>query len=524
MSDNSRPFPSSIEFGTIQTRNCTYDSKYWTQLEALYAGGKDLLKDKDVLESVFPQQPYEQTDIYDRRKSRAIYISYPGEIIDHIVSHLTAKPIQVEVKNDSDGFYREFFEDVSPAGGNRMSLNHLLRKQVTKALVCKTAWTLLDFPPQQTAGAELASEAAQREAGILDGYAVAIDPKNVIDWEEDANGELVWAKLQYEERDRSFDGQSDEIRRTWIVYRLKDWAKYEIVFKVDNEPGADEPVPLIQSDDHSFGRVPLLRMEVPDGLWAMNKLDSIARAHLNHVSSLYWFMGLCLHPQLYEFLAEDTCLGGDISEDANRANSQPRGIGYTQVRAEKDDARFVGPDPAPFHAASAALKDLRDEMHRVTHQMALSFDNSASSLRRSGDSKSQDKRDSAVILNALGVLIHEFTIKLYETLSNGRGDKIEITISGMEDFDEAHFSSSVQEAAVLESVPIPSKTFHHRYKLNLAKAALGHTVDSESMAKISQELEANLPDTFEDKQQGEVQKQGTAQDSSSETDSTGDIE
>jgi len=491
--DAVRAFPSSIEFGTLESTHPEYDSGYWQKLRAFYAGGKELLQDPELMQIIFPPHMQEREDVYMERKHRAFYINYPGEILDHIVASLSSNPVQAEPTKPVESFYDVFFNDVSFPGGEKKPLNTHLTDQILTALQCGVAWTLVDLPPiiELFAQEELMSEEAQREMGGLDAYAISIDPESVFDWEETPSGEFVWVKTAVVHREHSFVGGSDILRIDYTIYRPDDWGKYSISYSEDNPPREKQPIQLVETGPHTFGRVPLLRLKLPDGLWAMNKLESIAREHFNKRNALAWAEYKSLFPQMYEFEDPDTledCDGGETG----RSTTQVRGQGYIQTRAAGDRAEFIGPDSAPFSAALNSIKDLRDEMHRIMHQMALSFDNGPLALRRSGDSKAQDKRDAVVVLGALGKIVRDHAKLMYETISIGRGDDIEWSIGGMDKFDDIDKVETLEEAKELKEVIIPSNKFKTAFTFNVVRAVLKDTVDDETLEDIRGELESGF--------------------------------
>jgi hypothetical protein len=158
---------------------------------------------------------------------------------------------------------------------------------------------------------------------------------------------------------------------------------------------------------------------------------------------------------------------------------------------EKDNAEYVAPDSEPYRVAMEFLNHLRDEMHRVLSMMAMSVDNSGAALKRSADSKQVDQQQSATILRDLGRRCREHGELIYETVSDGRADDKAWVGQGMDQFDEVSMDSFVNEAALLETVPIPSPTYKALYKFELARRALPGATDDQ-LEQIMDELQANI--------------------------------
>ena len=205
--DITRGFPASIPYKTIQAVHHDYDSDYWAECRALYSGGRELLGDDEMMKRVFPPHLHEADHIYNERVQRAFYISYPGEILDHIVASLGTRPVQVTSTEQHDEFYDTFFSDVSSGGGKRTSINTLVSQQVLTALQCKRSWTLVDLPELSSIGHEIITEADQMAAGALNAYALALDPEIVFDWEVSPDGELLWVKVCVEKQEKGCSKQ-----------------------------------------------------------------------------------------------------------------------------------------------------------------------------------------------------------------------------------------------------------------------------------------------------------------------------
>lgn len=525
--------PTSVKFEIFKQRHVDYMGAYWKRCRALYKGGASLLEDKEVLRAVMPQHNKEDKAVYEERLKRAFYIPYAGSIIDKIASELIGKPLTLTLgdgeirdsdggeskpSSDSDNFYSDFFTDVSRPGGVKQSLNQLARDQVLTALVTGRAWTLVDLPPAPEAG--YANRVAQEQAGALEAYACAIDPEAVIDWEQDEAGAMQWAIVQetINRRDGIASGR-DRVTMRFRYYLPDSWAIYEISYSVKEKPQGpsdSDDVVLVAKGQHSFGQVPLIPLALPPGLWAMSRLEAIARAHMNQRNALSWGQLKALFPVPVLYAAPPNPMD-PTSEDTSRA-LQPHGPGYMTVLSAGskdstgDKLEYFTPDAAPFQVAAADLSVLRDEMHRVLHSMAQSVDNSGAALQRSAESKSVDAQAACAILRALGVMLREHFTVVLEAVASGRQDPdLEFTLKGMDTFDEVSLTDLVNDAVLMESVNIPSATFQKKFKLKLVKIALGAEATDEEMAQIEKELDSSLTqDTYVMAQEAEIAGHDTA--------------
>jgi hypothetical protein len=479
-------------YKVFRVRHPEYDAGYWRRCFALYAGGKTLLGDRALMKDVFPPHLHEEDFVYQERVKRAYYIPYPGEIIDSIVACLFGEQLTVTAEPAPHPFYADFLADVSPPGGKTTTINELLKEQVTQALCKKRTWTMVDLPRGGPPEA-YDSVAEQERDGVLDAYACVVHPECVVDWECDETGELMWALVRHEIRKRAalVDGR-DMITEEYTYWTRTNWERYAITYKVDKPPQDGDEVPSVGTGPHTFGVVPLVPFELPDGLWAMGKIESMAAAHLNKRNALTWAEYKSLFPVLAAFQQPPDALN-PITDDPNRALNQKYGQGRVLQFGDKDDLRYISPDTAPYLAAMQDLDKLRDEMHRVLHSMALSVDNSAAALGRSADSKQMDSTATAVVLRAIGQLVREHVRRILVLVEKGRGDKpVTWAISGMEKFNDISTDALVQQALTVETVSIPSATFQQVWKYKVAKRLLGDDATEAQMEEVLQELEQNI--------------------------------
>ncbi len=504
-------FPPKLKYKTLKTRHDTYMLDFWQKCKALYAGGPTLLNNDKLLKLVMPSHANEADEIYNERLKRAFYIPYPGSIIDKLVAELSSKPLTFELedstassedggaagKSDTEGeslpeYYADLVKNCSKVGGKKISLNQFAREQMFAALQCQTAWALVDMPKAPTVA--YPNRAEQDKAGALNAYICPIDAECVIDWEERDDGELTWVLIQDKIAKRDgIETNRDNITIRWRYFREEDWAIYEITYdqtKKVTGPADTDDVKLVEQGTHSFKRVPVRRMQLPDGLWAMGKLEAIARAHMNQRNALSWGQLKALFPVpiLYAMTPEP---GSPQSEDMGRVG-QTHGQGFLRVFAEKDRLEYFSPDIAPYQIAMDDLNNLRDEMHRVLYAMAQSVDNSGAALQRSGESKSIDQAAASVILRALGTFVREHLEDLLLTISTGRKDNLRFAARGMDTFDDVTLSQLVLDAVGIEALGIKSATFHKLFKYKVAKLALGADVDEDDLEEIKKDLEASV--------------------------------
>jgi hypothetical protein len=480
-------------YKTLSQKNPEWDGPYWRRTRALYAGGRKLLADKALLQDVFPPHLAEKQHVYEERVKRAYYIPYAGEIVDMITSALFSEQLVMESEPQADAWYETWAEDVSPPNGAKQSLRQFLKQQITTALNCKRAWTLIDMPEMEVDQPEPANLKEQEEIGALDAYACVLDPECVWDWECDREGLLEWVIVHYEHSKRDgLDGNRDMVTEEWVYYDRAGWKRYAVEYKKGHPPQPTDEIPLKKDGTHSFGVVPVIPLELPDGLWAMGKIESIAVAHFNKRNALSWAEYKSLFPVLTHFAAAPDPMNA-ISEDPDRAVNQTVGQGHVVQLAAGDELKYVGPETTAYKVAQEDLNILRDEMHRVVHQMAQSVDNSGAALQRSAESKQADQSSTITVLKEFGRIVREHAVDMHEMVGRGRGETpVTWTGKGMDAYDEDTADEKVVQAQTMELVSLPSAKFQQLFKYEVARSILGDNVSAEDLETIKEELEENI--------------------------------
>lgn len=486
-----------VTYKNFQVRHPEYDAAYWRVLDALYAGGRRVLRDKKLMEDVFPKHNAELDRIYQERCARAMYIPYAGHVVDGLVGELFKQQVAIHAEPEAEPFWADFWADCSELGGRKLPFNDLLKEQLRTALKKQCAWTLVDLPKPPVGEPAPASLADQENQGLLRLYATPIEPECVLDWEEDRTGALVWALIvNVTQRRAGLDVGREKRREEYTYYTRTAWTRYLYEYDVKTPPKADEEPLQTDSGPLSFGRVPLPRLQLPAGLWLMDRIESIVRAHFNQRNALSWGQFKTLFPVLTARLAKRD--KGDVpvgkAADHDRATNQVLGPGYAWVGVEGDELAYIGPDAGPFEFAGQDLDRLRDEIYRVVTMMIHSVPNTGAALGRSAESKQQDKSATAVLLEAFGDFMRKHAVEICETGAAGRQEpeSRKWAAKGQEKYDNVDIGALVDQAVMLESVSIPSAAFQVEHKLELAERRLGDKATPELIETIRKELEANI--------------------------------
>lgn len=490
---------ATIPYSTFQGRHPDYAPEYWSKLEALFKGGKTLLRDKKLMEDIFPVHRNEHEKIYEERVKCAHYVPYASEIIGNTIAGTAQDQLKftMEGKKPIPDFYQGFIDDTSrPGKRTSCSLTEFAFERLQEALIKKVSWSQIDLPEVR---GEFTSLGEEEKSDARHVYLMAVDNESVIDWEEDDDGDLEFAILMKStsRRAKPTDSRS-KITQEFTILDREGWQIWAIEFDKSKPPSEEDTVRLVGEGDHTFGIVPLLRLELPDELWAMEKLESACRALLRDMNSMLWALRQSCHPELYEFLAAEIGMVrpvGANGEDPGRGTNQTRGQGHVQLRGGGDRAEYVGPEMQAAEFALKVCESHRDEMHRVMNQMGTNTDVSSGTIRRSAESKGMDFAAAEMLYKDYGRRLKVWIRGVFSAVADGRNEKEndnpieDLQIDGLEKFNERTTEGHIENSALIQSMAIESPTFDRALKMDVIKVHMGDSLSPEQLSTIESELE-----------------------------------
>lgn len=474
-----------MQYGILSQRSEAYLADIWSELDDLYAGGYAM---QAHAAKYLPILAGENPMRYEDRKKCAAYIGYLGQIIDYFTSSLFSQELNVAEAVDAKDattaggvadktFWPAFAHDADLAGN---AFTKVERKVFLKAALKKRGILALDFPLQEEASA-IQSRADEEKIGTSRGYVFEVPVEQLINWKVGKFGGFQWAILYrcYVPDDVPL-APRDVVRHEWKVWEMAGGFATWTMFVKEKKPNegftSDEDVPAVAPPAKtSFTSIPLVELEVPEGLWVGNKIGCLAREHYQRRSQLVnaenrSMLSIPWIKRGPEINGIGLALPSETQQNPNRGAdpvSTFQKKGWVGLGSD-DDIGFAEPEGKAYALVNDQLKELKDEMFRVVHQMAASVDNSAGTMRRSGDSKKQDRAAESIVLGAFGQLIRDHAKKSYDVLSAGRGEKVVWTPHGLDKFETDARMDLIQEAMSMATIPIPSKTFWQTYKTQIA--------------------------------------------------------
>jgi len=428
----------------------------WRTYRDLYSGGEEL---RTHAERYLIRRHREPGEVYAERLSRVFYENYAGSIIDWYTATLFRREPVVLLEGPNDGarrFLGAFLGDSDLRGTN---LNEFMRARFVEALIYGTSHIVVDFPRRsETAG----SRAEEDAEGASRAYLAGFTPDELTNWNYDDYGNYEWVVLRTSALKKASPEDPEwRLETTWVYFDKETFRTYR---HSEAAPGGmplpwtgpSGPVELIDAGRHGLaklGRVPLVDLRVPEGLWLMNKAGLLQLEHFNKSNALSWAltMGLYAMPVIY----------------SEREWSQMVGESYYIQLGPQDKFGWTEPDGKVYQIAADNLGRLQEEIYRVCY-LSQAGGSLSGNGQQSGLSKQRDFAITQEVLRAYGDAVKETLKRVLNAVNDAREDGLTIDVSGMDEFDIGDFSTEVADAKALLELGISSPTLRKQVFLKLA--------------------------------------------------------
>lgn len=425
----------------------------------LYQGGAAF---RSHIDRYMPKAFMEESSVYRERLERAVYENHCAPIIDQWVALVFEAGVGLAGAVSADDV--AFLADVDRQGTD---LATFFRDRLTQALIARASYVLVDLP-SWTGEQPLRDRAEARAAGVMP-YLVPVNGLQVLDWNENSQGQLESAMIYTERSHRSGPESGRGVRCTWTWYSLEGWKRWELTCSPGQPLMDDLDVPLMAEGLNPLNRLPLVRLALPAGLWLMQLLAEPALGYFNADNALGW----SLYKSAFATLVLQTDLG------AEGVRLRPGGY----LGLERDDKYgYLEPSGRSFDAIDRYMQRRLEGLYRITKLMALGVANDSSRARASGEAKKTDLDATAKLLTAFGNRVRE-SIQACLNLVAELAGRASVQVRGLEHYEEVDAAALLQQAVIGQSLRVPSSAFQ--------EALLGRVVDV-ILPDVSPELRATI--------------------------------
>ncbi len=440
----------------------------WRMYRDLYAGGHEF---KHRAAEYLLRRQKEPLDVYGERLQRVFYENYIGSIVDWYASTLFRREPSLQFNGGtgaSQSFFAQLAEDCDRRG---TTLSNFFRQCLIDTVIAGRSHILIDFPRASVRPTNRAEEDA---AGLSRAFLIRYQAEELINWSADERGEYDWIVLrQRVRRQPKVNSPEAEEETYWYYYDKTEYRTYRRAERPD-EPISIE---LIARGAHALARqarVPLLTLQVSEGLWLMNKASHLQLEHFNKSNALGWAitMGLFAMPVIY----------------SDREWNQIVGESYYIQLGPQDKFGWTEPDGKVYQIAAANLETLKEEIYRVCYLSQASGEMTGGHAQ-SALSKQLDFTITQEVLRAYGGAVKDCMRKVLSAVSEAREDGLVVSVSGLDEVDISDFGLELQDATNLLQLGIESPTLKRQIYQRLALKYLSDA-RQETKDQIAREIEA----------------------------------
>ena len=486
-------FPSTLQTKELDTQHPDFVERLgcWNDIDALCQSG---FRMKKQAEHFLAKRQKELAEVFAARVQNFTYQDILGTSLGWYVSAMFKDAPDIHIRQGEadletpDPFYPAFLADCDRAGTNFVDL----AKRVFMSLLQFQASYILTDLPSTGIETPMASLADQKATGALNPYLVVYDPRQVINWECDAYGNLLWVVIATTAEQQRFSKPST-ITDRWYYFDRTRYAVYEAARK--DRSRKEEIAVLADSGPHALAdkdRVPIRRLAVPDTLWLANRVYLHALAHLNTENALDWGIKQGCLPVLY--------IKGEYKEPPVRSE-----VGFIQLE-ENSDIGYVQPDASTFTIAEKRLGSIREEMYRQLYLQAQGRSSSATPAAQSGYSKEIDMAPSSDVLNGLGDILRAGMCGIFRDVADAHNDPdIDADIRGFS-FDETDEAGELAKFDMFmdSDLAVASPTLDREMKKKQARVMLP---DARPELQTTIDAEIDAAPTKKDIQEQQAQQQ-----------------
>ena len=360
--------------------------------------------------------------------------------------------------------------------GDGKNVGSLSRELFLDLSVHHCAYIGLNFPDTDE---EFASLADQKKAGALDVTWSRVSPQRVND-KGTFEGE-DFLRIYSEEEGRSLPyGDADSTIRTWVFATETRWITYQAIIPKDSQVNKPVDAEMISNKPHPFGAVPVVRLEVPYGLWLMDRLRETILALFNRSSSLTY----SLNQMAFSLLVLQK-MTGPLSQDCIDPDTGA-------LILESGEAVFVAPEVGIFQALDSDVTRLEKSIDNIIQAAALSAASRDTQGRQSGVAKFREFGSIATLLDAFGSILRDGFESAIALTKKVRGDDVPILLEGLDKFDVQSLEIKTDQAIAVLGLPV-TDTFK-KYILTMLQLAHAQNASPEIRAKILEEVAAMTPE------------------------------
>lgn len=447
----------------LEYTNELYDGAIddWKFFVRSYMGGSSYKRGDYLL-----QHPFESSANYERRKETAYYYNYCAPIVDVFTSHLFKKGAVRDYGNLSgDPLFQSFLFDADLNGAN---FHQFMRDGARFASIYGHVSFIIDKP-----GVETKTKAEARDKDIRP-YITMVTPENVLDWTyaRDERGSLNLSMVKI------YEGAGE-----YRIWTKEDWSLWKVTVNDDD----DESVKLLDSGDHSLGKVPIVTLynkSTTIRMKGVSDLEDIADINKN----IYY---LC----------------SDAKEIIENTAFPMLAVPYSKMTSDDEvevgpknifqfDPEFSGAKPYWLEAPHSSLSEIREwvrqdinEIHRIA-KMGGARATEGSGRSQSGVALELEYQQLHALLSEKADNIEQAERDIFNFWALWEAREFSGYVDYPDDFSVRDLLNDLDKSIKAQGANVVSDTFNKELQKNIVDTVLPKLTD-EVRVKIREEIESH---------------------------------
>jgi hypothetical protein len=235
----------------------------------------------ETFDTYLDRFPREDAPKFERRIDVAHYVNYVGPIADLFCSYLSSQPPTRQGLDDST--MADWLED---ADGRGTSWNEL-RDETIMPRALQLGWCPVMFDRDPTPDG--VKSRAHEKALDLRTRAIPLFPANVLEWQTDDSGSLLWVKIKLTYCEKVDPLGAEQQYDKFLIWTTDTVSEYRVVEREDGKPVVTT---VRDKQPHGFGCVPLVVFRAgrsEDPVRGISMVGAVAvenRRHFNLLSEL----------------------------------------------------------------------------------------------------------------------------------------------------------------------------------------------------------------------------------------------
>lgn len=450
------------------------NSDYWELLEATIEGG-DKVTDS-VKRALLPNPDGRPEAVIKERIKLATYINKLSPILNRFNSELFSR--SGVPTGSSDPWWKEQFfamggllDDDDDA---RASFDNFLQRSMHNSLRTGKAIAQIDT----RVSAYPNNKGTQQQLGELDPY-VILHPRTALwDWNNSSEG-FDFVKLQQFKLVRENWYSPPIPEHTFTIYFRDGSRILASKYRVRQANNKDNIKPFIDRVDSKdaliyteleneeifnvggFYKFPIVTLTLPTPLWMGAQLFECQKSYFRQTAAMEY----ALYTGNYGILTINNV--EDESEDP--LQGKQIGDGYYLCLGQGQTISWLERSGGTITTSINYRAEIKRDIYDTLQQIAMSAQDGASILSRSGASKKEDRRPEEILLLKYGELVKEYQKNILDCASIARGEKTNWEVSGYDDFLSAGLTDVLADYAGIAVADIQAITFKKEVQKTLIK-------------------------------------------------------